>query len=228
MTDSPPSTPPAHSRPLVVGILGGIASGKSTAAELLAGPDGLVLDADSIAHEVLASDEVTAKVREHFGASVLDASGRPDRRALGALVFDPVDGPGHRQALEGWIHPRVRATILSRLEAARAARVSCVVLDVPLLLENDSLHHLVDACHALVFVDVPHGARRARAADRGWEPGELERREASQLPLREKRARADHVLPNDGDLDLLRVRVTDLRTRLFAALDRATTPPPRG
>ena len=185
----------------MIGVLGGIASGKSKAAELLAGPDGLVLDADRLAHEVLASDEVTAKVRARFGPDALNAEGRPDRAALGRLAFSD---PEARLALERWIHPGVRAMIRARLEQARAQGVPRVVLDVPLLLENDESSALTQLCDALVFVECDDAERARRAASRGWDPGELARREAAQLPLHVKQARADAVLSNDGSLDELR------------------------
>jgi len=227
---SAPSPPPASAPPpaddarasgrsphsLVIGVLGGIASGKSTVAALLAGPDGLVLSADRIAHEVLASPPVVERLRERFGEEVLDASGAPDREALARRVFDPVEGPAHRRALEGWTHPRVRATISRRLEEARAAGTPRIVLDVPLLLENDAEHGWVEACDVLVFVDVPLEERRRRAAERGWSRGDLERREAAQLPLDQKRARADHVLRNDGDRATLEERVRALSSTLAA------------
>ena len=195
----------------MIGVLGGIASGKSKAAELLAGPDGLVLDADRLAHEVLASDEVTAKVRARFGASALDADGRPDRAALGKLAFAD---PEARLALERWIHPGVRAMIRARLEQAQAQGVPRVVLDVPLLLENEESSALARLCDALVFVDCDDAERARRAAARGWDPDELARREAAQLPLHEKQARADAVLPNSGSLDDLRAAVEAVLTAL--------------
>lgn len=215
----PPPPPPAPgsaapARPFVFGLLGGIASGKSTAGRLLAGPDGLVLSADEIAHEVLASDELAELVRSEWGPAYLGPEGRPDRRALAALVFDPERGAEARRKLEGWTHPRVRARILGRLEEARRAGVPRVALDVPLLLENDAQHGLVARCDALVFVDAPDDARERRARrKRGWEPGEVARREAAQLPLAEKRARADLILPNDA-------RPQDLERAVARALER--------
>ena len=183
----------------VIGILGGVASGKSTAARLLAGETGIVLSADRIAHEVLASPEVTALVRERFGEGALDAQGRPDRARLAALAFE---GPGAeevRTTLEGWIHPRVRATILARVREARAEGVGPVVLDVPLLLENDAQHGFVALCDVLVFVEAPEALREERARrERGWRPGDVARRELAQLPLEEKKRRAGFVLQNQG------------------------------
>ena len=206
------------SAPTVIGVLGGIASGKSAAARLLAGPGGLVLSADEIAHEVLRSEEVRALVEEHFGREVLDAQGRPDRAALARLVFDPDSGERARRLLEDWTHPRVRARILERLREARAAGVPRVVLDVPLLLENDARHGWTRLCDFLVFVDVPLEERERRAQrTRGWPEGELGRRESLQLPLSQKQRRADFVLPNHGSLEELEHGVTRILQRMARA-----------
>lgn len=206
---APPSTT------FVFGLLGGIASGKSLAARLLVGEDGLVLSADEIAHEVLASDEVTALVRERFGEAALGEDGRPDRARLGALAFAPDTGPAVRRTLEDWTHPRVRARISARLREARAQGVPRIALDVPLLLENDAQHGFTRDCDALVFVDTALEVRDERArSTRGWSPGEVARREAAQLSLNEKRERADHVLPNFGNRSELEVAVRELLERL--------------
>lgn len=202
---------------LVLGLLGGIASGKSLAARLLAGPEGLVLSADALAHEVLASDEVARLVRERFGAAVLDPAGRPDRAALARLAFDPERGEAVRRALEGWTHPRVRARILADLREARARGIPRVVLDVPLLLENEARHGLTGLCDALIFVDAPLEIREARArSSRGWPAGEVARREGAQLPLGKKRDRADFVLSNHGTEEDLERAVADVLRRLGA------------
>ena len=112
--------PPIESSPethdavptLVLGVLGGIASGKSRAAELLAGSEGVVVAADALAHEVLGSVEVRTLVLERFGAQLLDSEGAIDRPALARIVFGD---PQARLELEGWTHPRVRARILEEL-----------------------------------------------------------------------------------------------------------------
>ena len=198
---------------LVVGVLGGIASGKSLAAQELAGSEGLVLDADAIAHGVLASPEITARVREAFGAEVLGADGTPDRARLAAQVFAD---PELRQRLEGWIHPAVRANIAAELADARASRVPLVVLDVPLLLENEAQHDLVAQCDVLVFIDTPAEDRKSRAsATRGWDEREVARREANQLPLTRKRSRATHVLENSDTAQAFRQRARALRAELL-------------
>jgi len=202
-------------RPRILGVLGGIASGKSAAARLLAGPQGEVLSADALAHAALDSAEVRAKVRTRFGPAALLPDGRVNRAVLAQAVFDPERGPALRAELESWIHPLVRDRILERLEAARVAGVPRVVLDVPLLLENDAQHGLAQLCDALVFVDVPDDERDRRAQrERGWAPGEVFRREATQLPLADKARRAHHVITNHRGLPELERAVQDLLARL--------------
>ncbi len=203
------------SPPLVLGLAGGVASGKSAVARQLAGADGLVLAADAIAQEALDAPEVVAKVRERFGPEALDEAGRPDRAAIGAVVFADPDA---RKVLEGWIHPAVRARILAELEDAGRREIPVVVLDVPLLFENDAQHGLVARCDAILFVESPLAEREARAtAYRGWSPGEVARREAAQLPLEQKRARCTHVVQNMGSLDELEREVA----RVLAELRRS-------
>lgn len=200
-------------RTTVVGVLGGIASGKSRVAHELAGPDGVVLDADRLAREVLDSPEVRARIEAELGPGIVVA-GRVDRAALAELVFRD---PAARTRLEGWIHPRVRAMLRDGVAEARASGRRRIVLDVPLLLENDAEHGLAGMCDTLVFVDSDLATRDRRAvAHRGWQPGEVERREAAQLPLSEKRARADHVIDNRGTESELVLATRELSDRLEA------------
>ena len=195
----------ARSGTVVFGVIGGIASGKSAVSAALAGPEGVVLEADRFAHEALGSEEVTALVRERFGEAVLGPDGTPDRTALGEVVFTD---PGARKALEGWIHGTVRARLRAELERAARRGAPRVVLDVPLLLENAAEHGLDGLCDHVVFVDAPLEERDRRAVrDRGWKPGEVARREAAQMPLATKRERADIVIVNDADREALAERV---------------------
>ncbi|HUR27236.1 MAG TPA: dephospho-CoA kinase [Planctomycetota bacterium] len=192
----------------VWGVLGGIASGKSSVARLLAGPDGLVIDADRIVAEHSARPEFRERVARSFGPAVQGADGAIDRAALAARVFDD---PEARRLLESFVHPGVRAEIVARLDAALGSGVPRVVLDVPLLLENEAQHRLTERCDALIFVDAPASLRDARAVQtRGWNAGEVARRESQQMPLAEKRARAAHVLVNAGDRARLEHEVQEL------------------
>lgn len=200
---------------LVLGLLGGIASGKSAVARLLAGPQGEVLSADRMVHEILDSPAGLAWLAEHLGPTAIGRDGHPDRAAIARLVFDPPSGAERRAELERWIHPRVRDRIMERLSEARAAGVPRIVLDVPLLLENDAQHGLVGQCDALVFVEAPEDERERRARrERGWPPGELARREAAQMPLADKAQRAHHVIQNHQSMQDLERAVNELLLRL--------------
>ncbi len=221
---SPPAPAERPAPSLVIGVLGGIASGKSAAARLLAGPDGAVIDADALAREVLESPAVRVELGRRFGAGVLRADGSVDREALAARVFGD---PAARADLESLTHPRVRARVRALLDEARARGVPRIVLDVPLLLENDAQHGLVRECDALVFVQADDGAREERARrSRGWAAGEVARREAAQLPLAMKRARAGHVVHNDGGLQELERGVARVLASIQAG--RADPPQPTG
>lgn len=211
----PAARPTPPSPTLILGVLGGIAAGKSAVARLLAGPDGLVLSADELAREVLDSPAVLERVRSRFGAAAIGPDGRADREVLARAIFDPAHGRELRAELESWTHPLVRDRITERLGRARAAGVPRVVLDVPLLLENDAQHGLARLCDVLVFVRVRDDERERRAMrERGWKSGEVARREAAQLPLAEKEKRAHHVIENNQGLVELQQAVERLLDEL--------------
>ena len=198
--------------PLVIGVLGGIASGKSSVARLLAGSDGVLIDADRVAREVLQTEEVRALLAQAFGPTLFTVKGTIDRELLAKRVFA---SEADRKRLEAFTHPRIRARIRALLEEARARRAPRVVLDVPLLLENEAQHGLAAECHELVFVDSPLAARDARAAtSRAWASGEVARREAAQLSLEQKRQRANYVIDNSKSAGELEAEVARFREKL--------------
>ena len=180
--------------PLTVLVQGGIASGKSTIARLLEARGAGRIDCDRVAHEILDTPEVQANVRERFGQQLV-VEGQVDRQALGALVF--ADEAALKE-LESWIHPRVRERVREALAAGAVSEgeargvliVDAAVAEKMNLTDYD----------LRVFVDTPLAKRRERARERGWDEDEVERREARQEPLEARRARADFVLPNEGDL----------------------------
>lgn len=191
----PLPTPPGGSEPdlpLVVGVTGGIASGKSAIARLLEEAGFVRLDADAVARETTDLPEIRAALRQRFGELVPPLPHPMDRAALAEVAFGD---PAARADLDALTHPAIRARLLAGLARARDAGRS-VVLDVPLLLEGG----LVATCDAVIFVDTPDEARRSRAAARGWTPSELARREAAQLPLPVKRSRATAILDNSSTL----------------------------
>lgn len=204
----PPPAPFRPARPVVLGVVGGIAAGKSAVAQAFAAHGLAHLDADAVARLVSAEPAVVAEVARALGPTAVRA-GQLDRQALGDRVFRD---PAARQALEAILHPRIRARLLADLDAAKA-RGESALLDVPLLLENG----LIEQCDHVVFLDVPLAVRQARAAARGWPPGELERREAAQAPLASKRARARFVLDTSGDLAALRAGVAAILDQLRQA-----------
>mgnify|MGYP001570298751 CR=1 FL=1 len=208
---------PSRRRPFCVGLLGGIGSGKSEAARLLAREGFRVFDADASARRHLARPAVLRRVERAFGIGARDARGRPDRRSIALAAFD---SPRLLSALNRILHPLVRRD-LARALARSPARSICI-LDVPLLLEAG----FADACDFLAFVDAPLAARRRRFRARtGLDAGEHARRESRQAPLSAKRARADAVVANRGTVAALSRAVAALarRIRILAG----ATPPRR-
>ncbi len=191
----------------VIGLLGGVASGKSTISRLLAAAGAGVLDADRAGHEALRLPEVEQVARNRWGEAVFGVDGGLDRSQLARIVFaPPPDGPQERRFLEQLTHPEIGRIIRRQAEALAEESCPVAVLDAPLLLEAgwDRL------CSTLVFVDVPRDLRLARALRRGWTSSEFEAREQAQLPVETKRARADLILENAGDMEEARKQVTRL------------------
>ncbi len=191
----------AGRRPLVIGLIGGIASGKSSVARLLAEQGAVILDADAEARAALDEPDVVEALVARHGASIRSGDGRTlDRAAVARATFGH---PEHLSHLEGLVHPRVRERLAGALaDRLRRGDVPAVVLDVPLLLESSPL---AAECDLLLFVESPPSERRKRAmARRGWTSEEVARREAHQIAPEEKRRRADVVLANDGDEAQLR------------------------
>ena len=193
MNPSSPANPP-H----VIGLLGGIAAGKSFVAALFAERGLRVIDADRLALEVMAAPEVQAEIRRRF-PGVTGPGGELDREKLAEVVFSD---PLARKDLEAITHPPVRSRILAAMAKARDSGVS-MVLDIPLLMEGG----LIEECDVCVFVDSADETRQRRAAERGWDAGELERREATQASLDDKRDRCRFAVQNDGDAAATREQV---------------------
>lgn len=177
----------------VIGILGGIGSGKSLVARQLASLGCGVIEADALAKAELDAPAVREELVRWWGPAVLDALGRVDRKAVGAIVFQQ---PEQLARLEALVHPRVhaqRAVLRQRYHADPAVRA--IVEDMPLLLEKG----FEDQCDVLVFVEASPATRLARVMrSRGWDQAELDRRQKSQLPLDTKARQADYVIDNNG------------------------------
>jgi dephospho-CoA kinase len=205
-----------HTHILVVGIVGGIGSGKSSVARWVAARDPRVrlINGDEVGHEVLMLEAVKGAVRQRFRDVVFDASGQIDRQALGHLVFGPSgEQHGARRDLEQIVHPRIRETFEKRIAEAVAAGNQAVLLDAAVLFEAG----WNDLCDAVVFVDVPRIERLGRLrAGRGWDETEVDRREASQVSLETKRKRSDYVIDNARSIDEAGRQLEELLTRINA------------
>lgn len=185
----------------ILGIVGGIGSGKSFVSRAFAAQGCCVIDADAAAHAVYADPHVRATLRAWYGDAIFNGD-LLDRRAVARRVFGSV---AERERLEALIHPLVHAQRRAEMNARRGdATVRAFVWDTPLLIEVG-----LDAeCDGIVFVDTPVEVRQRRVQQsRGWDAGELARREANQFPLNQKRARATWVLPGDADEATLKTAV---------------------
>jgi dephospho-CoA kinase len=190
-----------------VGLTGGIGSGKSEVARLLAAHGAVVVDADALARDAVAPGTAgLAAVVAEFGPDVLAEDGSLDRARLGRVVFAD---PALRAALEAIVHPFVGRRSAELVAAAPPDAV--VVYDVPLLVEND----LQDGYDVVVVVDASEETRLRRlVVGRGMPEADARARMAAQSGRQERLAAADVVVPNDGDLDALRLAVDELWAQL--------------
>jgi dephospho-CoA kinase len=192
---------------LVIGILGGVASGKSLVSGELARLGAGVLDADRAGHEVLRMPAIAAAARRRWGEEIFAADGQIDRKRLAGIVFSPPpEGSRQRKYLEELTHPEI-----GRLLGQQARRMSesgtvAAILDAPLLLEAgwDKF------CGRLIYVDAPRELRLQRALARGWSEKEFAVRESVQEDLESKRGRADAVVDNSGSPEQTRDQVQRL------------------
>lgn len=181
---------------IVIGLTGGIASGKSFVADCLVRFGGELIDADKVAHEVLDDPGVVSAIVGEFGNSVLDRTGKIDRSLLGKQVFaNSKESENRLELLESITHPEIRRRIFLRLSELKASPdCRAIVLDIPLLFEGEWDRE----CDAVIFVDTRLSIRKHRAEARGWTDGELERRESRQLAITEKKERSSCVIDNSG------------------------------
>jgi len=184
----------------IVGLSGGIGSGKSTVSRQLAALGATLIDADAIVHELQApGSPMLAEIAAAFGPGVIDAKGGLDRAALGAIVFRDAAA---RARLGAIVHPPVAAEIARRVARARSQGAAVVVLDIPLLFEGrkagtGSAAALQFDATIVVWAPEPAQVERQIARD-GCSREEALRRIRAQLPLHEKKALADHVIDNSG------------------------------
>jgi dephospho-CoA kinase len=182
---------------LLVGLTGGIGAGKSTVARMLEERGAVVIDADRLARRAVEpGTHGYAEVLRRFGPDIVRLDGSLDRERLAHAVFDDVEA---RRALEGIVHPEVARLFAEAIESYRGTD-RIVVYAVPLLVESG----LQDAFDVVVTVEAPEDVRAGRlAADRGMSEEAARSRMGSQASDPERRAAADEVISNAGDLDAL-------------------------
>jgi dephospho-CoA kinase len=197
----------------LVGIVGGVGAGKSSVVRNVKSLQLHFIDADRIGHEQLALKEIKDKIVKTFGTEVLDSVGEISRPKLAAQVFgDSTDKHGKRQHLNAIVHPAIRSEIRRQINSA-PQDVDAIILDAALLLEAG----WADECNAVIFIDTSLEQRRKRVAEtRGWSAEELQRREASQLSLEEKRQRSDFCVDNSGEISVAAQQMEQALRKIIA------------
>ena len=186
----------------IIGLIGGIGSGKSRVATAFAKRGARVISGDQAGHEALKQPEIRDAVEKRWGKGLIDEKGEVNRRALGRIVFAKQE---ELRALEAmvfpWIGQRLRDEIAA---AARDVQVPLIVLDAAVMLEAG----WNNVCDRIVYVHAPRDARLRRLAEtRGWTAKEVAARESVQMSLTEKATRADLAVDNSGSPEELERQV---------------------
>ncbi len=203
----------------VIGLTGGIGSGKSAAADVFASLGIPVVDTDAIAHELTRpGGAAIAGIRELFGDEAIAADGAMDRKKVRELVFSD---PSAKRKLEGLLHPMIRAESQRRI-AEGADRAPYVVHVVPLLIESPDYRTRVQR---VVVVDCDEAMQVERVQRRsGLSADEVRRIIAAQVPRATRLAAADDVIDNSGSLSAIERQVRVLHERYLALSREAATP----
>jgi dephospho-CoA kinase len=197
---------------LVIALTGGIGSGKTSVANLLAEFGAAIVDTDEIAHELTAAGQPgTVQIGKEFGAQYLDAAGALDRARMRELVFSDA---ASKQKLEAVLHPMIRAEVQARvkkLAVSPRAEVPYIVIVVPLLLETGAYG---DLAQRILVVDSPERQQVERVQHRSnLPPAAVEAIMANQVTREQRLSHADDVVRNDGDLQALREAVAALHQK---------------
>lgn len=197
----------------IIGIAGGIGSGKTFVANLFGELGCLVISADELVRQVHADPKVKQTLREWWGDGIFDPAGHLNRAAVALKIFN---NAAERKRLEELLHPLVSQRRDEQMQAhAHDAQVLAFVWDTPLLFETG----LNSRCDAVVFVEVPEGVRLERVSKtRGWDEHQLKQRENLQMPLYKKREMSDHTVSNTTGADQVRVQVREVLSRILAGM----------
>lgn len=190
----------------IIGLTGGIASGKSTVSEILKELGCIIIDADKIARKVVEPGEATLQnIVEEFGPSVLSSDGTLNRKALGNIVFKD---PAKLKALNSIIHPEIKRVILKEIEKIREEKGdSTVIIDAAVLLES-GMDELVDEVW-LVYVDYHTQLKRLMERD-AIDEAQADARIKSQMPVEDKIIRSDRIIDNTKDILFTKQQVREM------------------
>jgi len=187
----------------IIGLLGGVASGKSLVAEEFRRLGAGVLDADRAGHAVLREKDVKEALRNRFGDAVFDSEGEVERPALARLVFGGAEQRENRAFLEQLTHPRIAEQLEDQAEEMAKSGAQVAILDAAVMLRAG----WNSVCDCVVFVEAPDEVRLQRALARGWTEEEFRAREAAQESLETKRGFADQVIDNSASVEYTRTQV---------------------
>jgi dephospho-CoA kinase len=189
---------------ILIGICGQPAGGKSAVAAILQRLGAVWINADRIAHEVLANSAVIDKLVMRFGRAILDPDGKIDRPRLGRIVFgDDEKAKTALRYLESVVHPETRDRMKAEIANAIDGDASVIVLDVPLLFESQW-----DVwCDEVWFIDTPRQTVVSAAKQRGWSVEMLDKRISNQVGIDEKRRLATRIIDNHGSLEQLEASI---------------------
>ena len=198
----------------VIGLLGGIGSGKTLVAGMFRSLGAAVIDADKIGHQALKDKKIKAQVRRRFGEEVFTSKGKISRTRLARVAFSSIK---EIRALKGITHPEILKQMKREIaELQKSGRAKAVVLDAPLLLEAG----LGGLCDKLIFVEAGEDLRRKRTRrGRKWSSEETRRREALQMPLEKKKRRASSVIDNSGSRERTLVQVCAIWDRVLRSTE---------
>ncbi len=208
-----------HNKP-IIGIAGGIGSGKSLVAKLFGELGCMVIDSDQQVSAAYRDPQVKKTLQQWWGDGVFKADGEVDRAAIAARVFTDAE---QRRRLEQLVHPMVNAAREKEmLSGAENPEIVAYIWDTPLLFEAG----LNRQCDAIVFVDAPVELRQKRVFDaRRWDEAELLKRENLQWPLDTKREMSDSVIRNTADVDFVRGQVRETLSRILARSEGRSASP---
>lgn len=197
----------------VLGLTGGIATGKSTADQFFRKQQIPVIDADKIAHEQMNIGQPSwAAIKDEFGPAYFNPDQTLNRQKLGQLVFEQ---PVEMKRLNRITHPLIRQAIFQRLRTLKERRTKIIVIDMPLLFES----HSQTLCDQVLVITLPEEVEIKRLMRRNhFSRAEARERIKSQMPLQEKEAKADYVIANTGTIKELEAKLAHLLAKIEAEM----------